>query len=54
MKNLMLIICLTTLDNAATIIAAKDENTTGKDDQLARLLRSAAAGIRDYLSTPQG
>lgn len=36
------------LDGAAAMLENVDANTTGVDDQVAKVLRSAAAALREY------
>lgn len=36
------------LKSAASLLESVDDNSTGIDDQAAKLLRSAAAGLEEY------
>ena len=50
MLKIILISATVVLDQASLYLAAKDSDNVGADDELAKILSAASAGIRDYLA----
>lgn len=48
-KHFAVTLCITLLDSLALFFAAKDLDTVGQDDRLARILGNAAQELRNYL-----
>ena len=51
-ETIAVIFLLPNLRSFSKLLAAKDANTTGKDDELARVLEAAAVGLEAYLAAP--
>lgn len=50
-EDAILIFVLPSLRSLAQILAAKDSNTTGRDDQAARLVKAAVTGLEEYITS---
>lgn len=49
--TIVLSFLLPILDGAAAMLETVDNNSTGLDDQVAKLLRAASAGLREYIKS---
>lgn len=49
--TIVLSFLLPILDGAAAMLENVDNNSTGVDDQAAKVLRSAAAALREYIKS---